>query len=98
MARRSQFHGQQLHAVGVRYRLTGSGSFLTTLRSLDSVETVNLDDITMTSVASREPTIISNFISQRIQLQGRTDEINDRFTISRIAIFIKPISESYPIV
>ena len=89
--------GEILHAGAVRCRVTGSGNLQSFLRSLDDVRNVQLDNITMATTANIEPTILSNFREQRIQLEMRTTEIDEVFNISRIIIFVKPVSTGYPI-
>lgn len=78
-------------------RVTGSGNLDLYLNSLDtSSHTTQLTSVAMQSTTNREPVILSNFIDQRAQLEGKTTVINDTFTISRIYVFIKPVAEGYP--
>lgn len=89
--------GNILHAVAVRLRVTGAGTLQVFLRSLDDVNSSQLQDIEMESVSNKEPTALANFNEQGIQLELRTVEIDDTFLISKIIVFVKPVAESYPI-
>jgi hypothetical protein len=93
---KNSFIGEILHYTAVRYRLNGSGNLETFLRSLDDINNVQLTNIAMSSLTNREPTILSNFIDQRAQIEVRTVLINEIFTISRMMIFVKPIASEYP--
>lgn len=93
---KSGLAGEILHAAAVRLRVTGSGNLKVFLRSLDNTRNVQLTSIPMSATTNREPTVIANFQEQRIQLELRTTEIDEGFTISRIVIFVKPIAEGYP--
>lgn len=78
-------------------RALGSGNLLTDTHSLDDASNSSvLPDIPLQAATNREPTILANFIDQRIQLEIRTEEIDEWFEISKIVMFIKPIAESYP--
>ena len=94
----SKLIGEILHCVAVRMRVVGSGNLQLFLRSLDDVRNVQLVSHVMAATTNVEPTILANFTEQRMQLEVRTTEINETFTISRIVIFVKPIAEGYPIV
>lgn len=93
---KNSFTGELLHCGIVRYQLTGSGSFQTTLLSASETDNSVLPDITMSSSGTRNPTILSNFIEQRIFLEGKTTEINETFLISRIILYIRPVASGYP--
>lgn len=77
-------------------RITGEGNLNLFLRSLDDVNSVQLTSIPMLVSTNREPTVLANFIDQRGQLELRTMLIDEVFSISKIVIFVKPISTSYP--
>jgi len=93
---RDGFDGQILHFGSVRYRLTGSGTFRSSLISLNAVNTVTCPDITMQSATNREPTILSNMNEQRAYLRGETTLLNERLDISKIIIYVRPVSTGYP--
>lgn len=88
--------GNILHFGAVRFRITGSGSLISYLRSLDDVRNQQLVDLTMQSVTNREPVVLANFKEQRAQLELSVVEIDETFTISKIIIFIKPTETGYP--
>ncbi len=96
MASRNSFIGEILHYTAVRYRLNGSGNLQTFLRSLDNINNIQLIDIIMSALTNREPTILSNFIDQRAQIEIKTTLIDETFTISKMMIFVKPIASEYP--
>lgn len=89
--------GEILHCVGVRYRVNGSGSLRTTLRSYDNVESSSLANVTMAASTNREPTILANFRQQAMQLELKTTAIDETFKISKIVVFVRPIATGYPI-
>lgn len=93
---KSSFVGELLHFHVVRMRVNGSGDLQLFLRSLDDVHNVQLTDIPMATLTNREPTVLANFIDQRGQLELKTTLINEVFTISKIIIFIRPVSTGYP--
>lgn len=89
--------GMLLHAVGMNYRITGSGNFRTSLLSLDAQNDDILQNIPMAAKTNREPFILANFTEQGIQIYGRTTAFDETFTVSKIVIFIKPVAEEYPL-
>ena len=97
MARKaSASEGLINHYTGVRLRVTGSGVLKMNLYSLDSVNTVALPNLTMAATTAREPFVLANFKSQRAQLEIRTDEIDERFRISKIVLYMKPSETQFP--
>jgi hypothetical protein len=94
---KSGYIGEVLHFGSVRLRVVGSGNLLLYLRSLDNVENETLIPISMTPLASAEPTVLSLFTNQRAQLEFRIKEINEYFSISKIIVFVKPIATGYPL-
>ena len=96
MVAKNSFTGDLLHCGVVRYQLTGNGTFKTTLLSASETDNSVLPDITMSSSGARNPTILSNFIEQRIFLRGETTDINETFLISRIILYIRPVASGYP--
>ena len=96
MAKNSGFHGQILHCVGVRFRVTGNGVLDLTLNSLDDVHTENLSGLTLAATTNREPVQLANFRDQRIQVYGRVTGFEEHFTISRIVVYVKETATGYP--
>lgn len=90
------FVGEILHFGSARFRVVGSGNLLLNLLSLDGINTVAMPTLVMSAATNREPTILTNFVDQRAQLEGGTTVIDEIFSISKITIFIKPIGSGYP--
>jgi len=84
------------HYNAVRMRLTGTGSLLMTLHSLDEVDSSVLVPFTMALTTAREPTRLANFKTQRCSLELKTIEIDEVFRISKIIIFSKPVESQFP--
>lgn len=93
---KSDNEGNLLHVGSVRFRVIGNGFLQLYLRSLQDVHNVDLKPIMMTGITNKEPLALSNFIDQRIQLEVKTTEINEYFSISKIVIYTRPIYTSYP--
>lgn len=91
-------NGEFVHHVNaVRMRITGSGSLKMQLNSLDDVLSSTLVPFTMAAVTRVEPTRLANFKSQRIQLECRTTDINERILhIHRIIIYSRPVESDLP--
>jgi hypothetical protein len=79
------------HFGAVKYRVTGSGNLVSTFQSLDTVQTTQLATIAMQATPGREPTILTNFISQRAFLRVETMNLNETFRINRIVVYAKPL-------
>lgn len=86
-----------LHAVAVRTRVTGSGNLRISLHSLQDEVNSNLKPIPMQTSTARLIDTLSNFRSQRIQIEMKTIDIDETFTIDKFYIFIKPVATSYPV-
>ena len=84
------------HYNAVRLRVTGSGSLQMFLRSFDNTISETLTSLTMAATTNREPTQLANFIDQRAQLELKTTEINETFTVSKIIVFLKPFATEFP--
>lgn len=97
MAKSSGVVGNIVHSVGARFRVRGVGMLRARMWNMDQERYQNLDNISMSSIASREKTVITNFQDQGCQIQFRTIHIDEVFTISKIINFVKPVAESYPI-
>lgn len=98
MPRTTGIIGDIVHSVGVRYRVRGTGVLRTRLWNMDSVRGEHLDNIDMVTPAAREKTILANFQDQGVQIQFRTIHMDEYLNINKIVCFVKPVSESYPIV
>ena len=84
------------HFTGVRLRVVGAGNLKMNFYNLDNVRTTAFADLVMSANPGREPTKLCNFMHQRALLEGKTTEINDKFKINRIVIFVKPVFTSFP--
>jgi hypothetical protein len=83
-----------VHFGGVRIRATGNANLKLNIRSLDSIQ--SLDLVPMAITPGREKFRLSNFVSQRAFLTIKTTEINETFEINRVIAFVKPIYTDYP--
>lgn len=90
-------NGEILHHIHlIRMRVTGSGNLKMRLLSLDAVNAQSLVAFPLAATTNREPTRLCNFTEQRTQLEIKTTEINERFKISKILIFVKPVATEFP--
>lgn len=96
MAKKQKFIGELLHFGAVRMRVTGSGDLKTIITSLDDVNESQLPNIALQSTTNKEPLILCNFREQRAYLEVYTEDIDAKFTISRIVVFVKPTATGYP--
>ena len=85
-----------LHYGAITLRVNGSGSLRMTLKGLDGVRTKTLNTLTMASSPGKEPTVLTNFNSQRALLRIETTAIGEFFEIHRIVYWIKEVATSYP--
>lgn len=85
-----------IHATAVRLRVKGSGTLRCTLYSLDDVYSKTLATHTMAATANLQPTLLTNFIQQRMRLDVRVTAIDEYFKIRRIVIYAKPVATSVP--
>jgi len=93
---KNAFTGEFIHAGALILRATGSGNLELFLNSLDNVHTAQLSSLVLKSSNNLGPTILSNFIDQRIQLQLQTVKINEGFVVSKITIFVKQVATGIP--
>lgn len=84
------------HFGAIRLRVNGSGNLKPKFLSLDDVKTLDLVPIVMSTLTDREPTRLSNFMSQRARLRLGTTEKDEIFKINRVIIFIKETYSEYP--
>ena len=96
MAKGSTGYESEYHVVGVRMRVIGAGNLDLHLTDLSQIQNQTLVPIAMAAATRIEPTRLANFQSQRIRLEGSTNEINETFTINRIILFAKPVAVEYP--
>lgn len=84
------------HFAGVRLRVEGVGNLQLKLIGPSEVKTAVLIPLVMQSPTDESKTKLTNFKAERAQLEFRTTEIDEIFEISRITLFTKPVSTSYP--
>jgi hypothetical protein len=92
----SKFDGQLLHFGAARLRVSGVGNLRMSLVSLDDIYSSTLIPLVLSSGTNREPTQLSNFIQQRALLRIETTDINERFNVSKVIVYIKPVANSFP--
>lgn len=84
------------HFAAIRIRLTGVGDLKMTVYSLDDVRSKVLVPFTMSATARIIPTRLVNFMEQRAAFELKTTDMDERFRINRIVIFMKEVYSSYP--
>lgn len=84
------------HFSHVRFRVVGSGLLRTTLGTLDDARTKVNTPFNMDAGNGIEPTILTNFVTQRASLKFEVTGINEWFRINRTIIFIKDFGSEYP--
>jgi len=84
------------HFGAIRLRVTGTGNLKSTLISLDDTIEKDLANLAMSSAPNKFPTILSNFMQMKAQLELKITEINEAFEIREIHIYIKPTYTSFP--
>lgn len=84
------------HFAAIRMRVTGTGSLKMSVYSLDDVKTKALVPFILTSTARIIPTRLVNFMEQRASFELKTTEIDEKFRINRIVVFMKEVFTSYP--
>lgn len=96
MAKSTGSEGLVNHYHTVRLRLTGAGNLQMTMYSLDEINSLLLVDLVMTATAAIEPLRLSNFKTQRMSLELKTTEIDERMKVSKIVIYVKPVETGFP--
>lgn len=92
---KNQFDGGILHFGSVRLRITGDGSLISSLVSLDDSVFYQMPEITMLAATAKEPLILGNFSQQRAYYEGHTELLGEDFNISKIVVFVRPIQSGY---
>lgn len=91
-----RFEGELLHFNAVRGRITGSGTFIQTLNSLDGALSSSLPNITLSTTSGIEPLALADFTSQRGCLRGSVNSSGDYFDVSRLVIYVRSVAEGLP--
>ena len=84
------------HFASIRIRLNGNGQLRMSVHSLDNVRSKQLVPFTMQQSTRIIPTRIVNFMEQRAAFELTTTEMDEKFRINRIVIFMKEVFSSYP--
>lgn len=84
------------HFHPIQLRVVGSGNLCARLIGLNESETQELVPIVMNATTGREPVYIASFVQERAKLKIYTTEIDEKFHIKKITIYIKPIYTSGP--
>lgn len=84
------------HFAGIRIRVEGSGNLQLKLIGPSETRQNVLVPLVMQSSTDETKTKLANFRSERAQLEFKTTEIDEIFSISRILIYIKPTADNYP--
>ncbi len=85
----------EYHVVGVKMRVVGNGTLDMSLEGIGPT-VGNMVGFTLAATNPIEPTRLVNFQSQRTKFRASVDQVDEYFTISRIIIFVKPVSIEYP--
>lgn len=85
-----------LHFGAVSLRVNGTGVLRMSFIGLDAVKTKTLNTFSMSLTPGKEPTVLSNFNSQRAVLRVETTAIDEYMEINRIIVWIKEVATSFP--
>jgi hypothetical protein len=84
------------HFAAIRIRLVGTGNLKMKVYSLDNVREKTLVPFTMQVTNRIIPTRLVNFMEQRAAFELKTTEMDEKFRINRIVLFMKEVYTSYP--
>jgi hypothetical protein len=84
------------HFAAIRVRLNGVGDLKMKVFSLDDERVKILVPFSMSYTSRTLPTRIVNFMEQRAAFELRTSNIDEKFRINRIVIFVKEVFKSHP--
>lgn len=85
-----------IHAVGVRMRVVGDGSLITTLLGYDAINQSELFPLTLAEFNNQQPVVLANFRNQRIQIELKVEDIDEWFLCTRLVLFVKESATGYP--
>lgn len=80
-----------LHFAGWRARVTGFGNLLSSWFSLDNKKQRIMNPVVMQNSNNIEPFKLGGFVQQRARLRIETNQMDARFFIQKIIIFVKGI-------
>ncbi len=84
------------HYTGVRLRVKGVGNLDVSLISLDNITTQNLESAVMSATTEKLITKLANLSEARARVRVSIDAISEKFEISSITVYVKPLWTSYP--
>ena len=84
------------HFAAIRVRVNGTGELKMRVFSLDDMRLKQLVPFQMAFTTRIIPTRIVNFMEQRASFELRTTEMDEKFRINRIVVFVKEVYKSHP--
>lgn len=84
------------HFSHLRLRVVGAGTLRGILYSLDDVRSKSLPNYTLAATNRIEPTLLTNFVEQRVRYKIYTTDENEWFRINRIIVYVKDFGSEYP--
>lgn len=84
------------HFGGIRVRVNGTGSLICKWKGYDDASEYVMRPLPMSPTPGRVLERISNFQSQRAQLELKTEVINEYMRVNRIVLWVKEVASSYP--
>ncbi len=84
------------HCVALRYRVSGSGSFESTLFGLEEINSQAITDVTLVENTERYPNQLTNLIEQRMKVEFGIEGIGSYFILRQITFYTKPVATGYP--
>lgn len=85
-----------LHFGAVRLRAQGTGNLKLSYIGLDDVSIKINAPLILATSSGREPTILTNFISQRARLHILQTEIDDYMKVNRVVLYMNAYAEEFP--
>ena len=84
------------HCAAIRANITGSGNLKFTLIGYNDIHSQLLNDKALETATNKQLTALANFKDQRMQIEFRTTEADEYFTIDKIIPFVKVVACGYP--
>lgn len=84
------------HCVAAQVFVHGTGQLHTKVLSINNLNFYSGSVITMSESTDKFSVSLMNFSSQKMQLEIKTDALDEYFRISKITVFVKPVASGYP--
>lgn len=84
------------HIAAIQLRVEGIGSLKLKVFSYKQARSVALVPLVMSPSTDIEPTKLTNFNSQRMQIEFKVSQFNEYFVLGRLIPFTKPVATSRP--